>query len=80
MIRVILLNYQTKAMLTPYWSDSFSYQHENLSGLVLTSIFRLGRRSFALLQKSYPNHYCYVGTEAISGMVFVPTRKLYGIE
>ena len=68
LIRVILLNYQTKAMLMLYWLDSFSDQHENLSGIVWTSIFRSGQRSFALLQKSYRNHHCYVGTEVIPSM------------
>jgi len=42
-----------------------------------------GIRGAALL--CYRNHpeitnYCYVGTEGISGMFFVQTQKLYGIE
>ena len=59
----------------------FSCRHEELSGIVniWSDMWRFtlekAWRSIAALQKSRWNHRYYAWTEALSGMVFVPTRR-----
>ena len=45
----------------------------------IQQILRSVLGSFAPLQKLRRNHRCYERTEALSGMVFVPSQKLSGI-
>ena len=75
-----------KFRLWSHQTDSFACLHEKLSGIVWTPIRymtlhfkRSVRCSFPPLQKSRRSHRCYVWTEAVPAMVFVPAQELCGI-
>ena len=62
--------------------NTFSRNYEETSPICDDPISRSARRharSLSPLQKSFPNHRCYMWTEVLFGMVFLSTQELSGI-